>query len=358
MHSGSPPPCDPSHPRSAPTNSPIAAFLAAAQPVPPSSSLVTQESTVVPSFEKIIRDRIGPPTKSESFTHSGWALTRKRVIASMFRTRQADSRVQAFMTCGSATWIERAKEDSSRFRLRQNMCHDRLCQVCGGCRSRKISEIICNMMEGKRCRFITLTLKGKAGDKLADIIDRLMRSFRYLRSHPVWADAVDGGAAFIEVKRGDRSGFWHPHLHILCEGRFLPQGDLSDAWRSITKDSFRVDIRDANKGRAHAYVTKYASKPLNSTFANNEEWLDEAMQALRGRRLVTCFGTWYGTPLSTAEDDELADDIIDASGWNWFAMADDLIEDAAKGNYESMNLIRAIPGMYERFIHATGKPPD
>lgn len=357
MHSGKAATCSPLSATPSQADGLISAFLAAARPTSENSSLVTQETTVVPSFERIMRDKIGPPTKSECFTHSGWLATRKRVIASMFRTRQSDSRVQAFMSCGSAAWIERAKEDASRFRLRQNMCHDRLCQVCGGCRSRKISGILENMMEGKRCRFITLTLKGTKDAKLGEIIDRLMRSFRYLRSHPVWENAVDGGAAFLEIKRGDRSGFWHPHLHILCEGKYVRQSELSDAWRSITKDSFRVDIRDANRGMAHAYVSKYASKPLNPTFANNDEWLDEAINALRGRRLVTCFGTWYGTPLSSAEDEELADDIIDASGWNWFAQVDDLIEEAAKGNYESMNLIRAIPGMYERFVHATGNPP-
>jgi hypothetical protein len=41
--------------------------------------------------------------------------------------------------------------------------------------------------------------------------------------------------------RGD--GMWHPHLHVIAEGRFLDKHALSAAWHHATGDSFVVDIR-------------------------------------------------------------------------------------------------------------------
>jgi hypothetical protein len=348
--SGSPGTHDPSHQPPCPNQSPIAAFLAAAQSVPPSSSLDSKESTVGRSWETILRESIGPQSISGKFTHSGWSATRDRVTAGLFRTRQKESRIRAFMQCGNATWIERAKECESRYRLRTNCCHDRLCQVCGGCRSRKITAILQSMMEGKRCRFITLTLCGTRKDKLVDLVDKLMRSFRYLRDHPVWIKGVDGGCAFLEIKRSEKADRWHPHLHIIAEGRFMAQHELSDAWRSITKDSYIVDISDASSSKVHHYVAKYASKPLNSSFSHNAQHLDEAIESLAGRRLVTCFGTWYGTPISSAEDEELADDEIDAAGYHLFMGLEELFDQCMAGHADSMSLMRSIPGGFERFI--------
>jgi hypothetical protein len=328
----------------------IDTFLADAQPIPPSSSLDSKEITVAKSWETILRESIGPQSLSGKFTHSGWSTTRDHVIAGLFRCREKESRIRAFCECGNAAWIERAKECETRYRLRTNSCHDRLCQVCGGCRSRKIQRILATMMEGKRCRFITLTLTGGKDEKLVDLVDRLMKSFRYLREHPTWIEAVDGGAAFLEIKRSDKRDRWHPHLHIIAEGRFLRQQSLSDAWRSITKDSFIVHITDARATAVGHYVAKYASKPLNASFSHNPEYLDEAIRSLKGRRLVTCFGTWYGTPIASAEDEELADDEIDAAGYHLFMGLEDLFERVASGDPSFTELMRALPGAYERYV--------
>jgi hypothetical protein len=335
----------------------VSAFLAAADEDSETTPVHPQESTVNLNWETILKNTIGPPTPAESFIHSGWALTRNRVIASLFRTRQSESRIRAFMSCGRNAWIEAANDDPTRLRLRCTCCHDRLCQPCASSRAFKIRDSMMAMIKGKRCRFITLTLCGSRKDKLVDLVDKLYRSFRALRLHPTWVDAVDGGAAFLEIKRSSKADRWHPHFHIIAEGRFLKNTDLSDAWRSITKDSFIVDIRDARDEAVASYVAKYASKPLNSSFANCPEHLDEAMQSLKGRRLCTCFGTWYGTPLSEAEDDDLGDDLTDAHGYHFVAQVDDVIAAALQGDAMSMGLIRDCPGAYERFIALGGQSP-
>jgi hypothetical protein len=357
MHSGKADTRSPLGPQAGKADGVIAAFLADARPpeVPP--LVHPQETTVSPGWETIIRDQVGPETPGESFMHSGWSLTRRKVIASMFRTRQSESRIKAFMSCGRNAWIEAANDDPTRLRMRCTCCHDRLCQPCAATRAFRIRDAMMGMIHGKRCRFITLTLCGKKSDKLTDLVDRLYKSFRALRLHPTWANAVDGGAAFLEIKRSSKADRWHPHFHIIAEGRFLPQADLSDAWRSITKDSYVVDVRDARDEAVSHYVAKYASKPLNSSFANNPSHLDEAMEALKGRRLCTCFGSWYGTPLSEAEENELADDLVDAHGYHFVAQVDDVIAAAACGDHLSMTLLRDCPGAMERFVRFTNSGP-
>jgi hypothetical protein len=269
---------------------------------------------------------------SARYRHAGWATHRRRVWQSLQRTGQASSRLASFGSCGSLTTVERSELDDSRFRLRCNHCHDRLCTPCANGRSWRLQQALMSQFTVDGALFITLTLCGKK-ESLTDLIDRLYRSFRNLRQHPTWADKIKGGAAFLEIKWSDKAQRWHPHLHIVAQGGFVAQYDLSDAWRSITKDSYIVDIRRIrDKEHAARYVTKYASKPLNSSFGNTPKLLDEAVIALKGRRLCLCFGTWYGTALDLADDETLADDVVDAGGWTFVGSLEDFLIHAASGD--------------------------
>ncbi len=292
---------------------------------------------------------VGPPTPDETFLHSGWKVIRDRVAASMFRTVQPDSRIRSFLTCGRGSWVERAKSDWSRFRLRVPYCHDRMCMVCGNHRSHKIRDALLNQIQGKDVSFITLTLCGK-GEPLKELIERLYKHFRALRLHPLWAENVKGGAAILEIKHSAKAKRWHPHLHIIADAKFIQQSELSAAWRSISKDSFIVDIRRVkNPAVAGSYVCKYASKPLDTSFTGQAALLDEAITALKGTRLCICFGDWYGTPLQNAEDEELADDLVDADGYSYFIGLADLMEQANRGDRDSIEIIKCIPGAEARW---------
>lgn len=157
-------------------------------------------------------------------------------------------------------------------------------------------------MEHCDCRMITLTLKAATGG-LRQQVDRLLRSFAKLRRHQRWVQAISGGAAFLEITTGSTGDTWHVHLHAICFGCWIPQQWLRSAWHTITGDSFIVDVRAIGRGlqgagRAVSYVTKYASKGLNVCKLRTDEQLDEAMLALKGRRLVIPFGDWHDARLS------------------------------------------------------------
>lgn len=238
------------------------------------------------------------------------------------------------------SWIEQSQKTPGRFRIRHNHCNDRLCVPCGNTRAVRLLQCVRHLTAGKKLIFCTLTLCGK-NEPLKDLLDKLTKSFRTLRQLPIWS-VVLGGCAFIEVKWNDKAQRWHPHLHLLMESKYIDQGALSECWRMITKDSFIVDIRRVESEEvASRYVTKYVTKPLSPTFLNTPKLLDEALLALKGRRLVFCFGEWYGTPLDAIEEEELGLDEDDPD-WQYFAPLELTLSQATSGQRDALFIIRAL----------------
>lgn len=281
---------------------------------------------------------------SACFRHSGWRVIRQRVFASLLRTSQSSSRRASFGCCGSYSWVEQSQTDPSRFRLRHNHCNDRLCTPCANERSRRLSNSVLSLIEGKTLSFITFTLCGK-GESLSTLLDRLYKHFKALRQLDIWTDAVKGGVAFLEIKWNDRSQRWHPHLHVLADAKYIEKTALQRAWLVLSKDSFIVDIRRVRDSAiCGRYVTKYASKPLNTSFSNTPRLLDEAVTALKGRRLCFAFGEWYGKAL--IDEDLNGDDALDLlqADWKIFMDLETLLLKCNHGSPESMHILRCIGG--------------
>lgn len=242
-------------------------------------------------------------TPASCWRHSGWKADRDRVYRSLQRTGQPSHRIDEFETCGDRVYVLQNKTDDSRFTLAGSGCHDRFCLPCAQCRSRLIARRVIAKIEGSEARFLTLTLRTGA-EPLADSLDRLYTAFAALRRSRLWRTRVSGGVAFLEIKWMPETQRWHPHLHVLTQGLFIPHGDLKAEWHRVTGDSTVVDIRLArNLAKVGEYVTKYASKPFNSSFLADDDRLDEAVLALKGRRLATTFGDWRGYPLTLPDDD-------------------------------------------------------
>ena len=118
---------------------------------------------------------------------------------------------------------------------------------------------------------------------------------------------------------------------------------MSDVWRGITKDSYIVDIsRDRSACRVASYVTKYASKPLNTSFANTPWLLDEAPVALKGRRLCFAFGAWYRKALTDPElDGDDAMSLIEDT-WEMFIELEELLKNANGGSRDATSILLAM----------------
>lgn len=320
---------------------PVPLVAAAAAGGEAASSLDSLESSVSDSDRRELQHVMGTaPSLSTVFRHSGWAQIRKRILLAMIRTNQTRSRTCSFAGCGAASWVQVNNANPNRFRIQTNCCHDRFCTPCARVRSLRIQQALLAQMGKNGTTFITLTLSSRDPD-LPSLVDRLYKHFRALRMHPTWADNVNGGAAFLEVKYNDKSKRWHPHLHILCDAKYIPQSDLQEAWHSITKDSYIVDIRRVRDQQVvNSYVTKYATKPLNATLLKDPGILQDTIVALKGRRLCLCFGSWYGTPLSAAEDEELCDDLDDAAGWTNYCSLEEMINGVNNGDEDYIDVAK------------------
>lgn len=159
----------------------------------------------------------------------------------------------------------------------------------------------------KSIRFMTLTKLSTDLTLLACLI-ALMDGFRELRRSDVWKRNVVGGMWAIEIKPGRKEGTWNVHLHLLVDGSYFPQDQLSDAWLKATGDSKIVDIRKVNSTAGAAnYVTKYVSKPGDFNKFSDEEIIDYA-RSVKGRRMFGSFGNLHAQADKEPEPETVATD--------------------------------------------------
>jgi hypothetical protein len=186
-----------------------------------------------------------------------------------------------------------------------------------------ISRNVIDVAQGKQLRFLTLTIKTGA-EPLSQSLDKIYNAFSALRRRRFWQERVTGGVSFLENKWSEKSNRWHPHFHCLIEGFWIDRKQIMQAWREITGDSFIVDIRmPKGENSVIRYITKYASKPLNNTFLNRPDLLDEAVLALAGRKLAVTFGSWRGVVLSSSPSED---------GWEYVAPLSTVIHKASIGD--------------------------
>lgn len=253
------------------------------------------------------------------WVHRGWTADRDRIRAALARTNASRSRIDSWDGCGGSLWIVESNETPGTYQIRRAFCHDRLCRICGTARAHQIGRNLRDKIANRKHRLITLTLFSTT-ETLTTLLDKLYQAFYDLRRSKLWRGHVRGGVAFLEVKFNRDKERWHPHLHVICEGSFMLQADLAREWHRITGDSFIADIRLIRQvDKAVEYVTKYASKPLSSSFVRVPSRLDEAVTALHGRRLASTFGTWRGWKLTETSD---------AGSWSYVCSMYDALEQA------------------------------
>lgn len=200
-----------------------------------------------------------------------------------------------------------------------NFCKKHLlCPLCairrGAKHLRNYLDRYTTVLEGNpalRPYLVTLTVKD--GDNLQERFNHLRNCVtayhkrRHIDRALCEAKHADGAVWSYEVKRGKRSGLWHPHMHAIWLCETAPNAEtLSKQWHTLTRDSFIVDVRpvvQADPVSGFLEVFKYAVKFSDQSLSDT--W--HCFQTLSGRRLLGSFGSLYGVP----EPDELADEMLD-----------------------------------------------
>lgn len=239
-----------------------------------------------------------PPSLSTSFIHSGWLPLRQRTYDALKAAKFSWNSLDCFAGCADSAWVLQEVERPACYKIVRDYCHNRWCRVCSAKRGHVIQRNLAALIAHKEIRLLTLTVQS-TNQTLSDCLLKLYRGFRRLRASAIWKERVDGGIFVTEIKWSERSGVWHPHLHCIIEGRFLPHADIKRNWLRATGDSSIVDIRPIrDKAGAAGYVTKYLSKPCDASVSDDPERFAEAVTALKGRRLCGAYGGWKSAKLT------------------------------------------------------------
>lgn len=140
--------------------------------------------------------------------------------------------------------------------------------------------------------FLTLTIKSVPLGELRAAVSRLMSAWGRLRHRKIFK-GVRGGVWSLEVTYSRENG-WHPHLHAIIDGGYIPQAVLSREWLEITGDSRIVDIRAVKRLHSAAReLLKYVTKPWEL----GEGELGELASVFTGRRRSDSWGSAREVPL-------------------------------------------------------------
>ncbi len=206
---------------------------------------------------------------------------------------------------------------------------------------------------------VTLTVKD--GPDLLERFQHLKKSQQELwmqkhRGRGSSFDDIEGAVWSYEVKRGQCSGIWHPHLHMIALSEIQPDAEqLSREWHKITGDSFIVDVRPISQDdpvSGFIEVFKYAVKFSDQEPADTVH----AWETLKGKRLLASSGCFRGVDVP----EELTDDSSDLESLPFM----DMLYRYTFGGYSLQHRTPVqqnapcFPGFAQKRIHAKGKAPD
>ena len=195
-----------------------------------------------------------------------------------------------------------------------------LCPLCAIRRGSKALKAYldrweCIHAQKPALRPFLITLTVKDGPELDERFNHLHKAQRELwkrkqRGRGSALDGVEGAVWSYEVKRGDGSGLWHPHLHMIALAENMPdQAVLAAEWKNITGDSHIVDVRpisqeDPASGfiEVFKYAVKFSEQSPADTF--------HAFETLSGKRLLGSAGCFR----SVVVPDDLLDDPAELDG--------------------------------------------
>jgi len=169
-------------------------------------------------------------------------------------------------------------------------CKSRLCPFCARFRSAHVADQMQALVDVMtHPRHLVLTVHSRPAPLTEQLAD-LRNWFAKFRRTPFWRKNVSTGVYTIEVTKNSDTGLWHPHLHILFDGKYLPFKVIQQLWHEITAGSEIVWIEEVyNRQGAVRELCKYIGKPAKSKAWTHADIREYAL-AIRGTRMVQTFG--------------------------------------------------------------------
>lgn len=173
-------------------------------------------------------------------------------------------------------------------------CGHKVCGRCAGVqRWKKVEELWPMVKTFKDPKFLTLTFKNRE-HLTAEWRRETFAIFRKFLKNRYVAEHLSGGVWCWEVTYNKKTKTWHPHFHIIFDGKYVPKADLKAIWFELTGDSYIIKIQDiqghGDEGKLGALreTVKYITKAV--AFAEDEDLLTEFLAATKNMRRIGKFG--------------------------------------------------------------------
>jgi hypothetical protein len=238
-------------------------------------------------------------------------------------TKEADR----FVNCGRRVHIFISEQTNTQYGILES-CRSRLCDRCSHMFYRKyirqLKKIIktMNVSGKKRLSFLTLTFKTRtdeSGNRLPlnrSYIRKCIKDVRlfmncfYGKYSQTWnpetrkikrSKKYIGCGAFAVLEIG-KSG--NLHFHALVYGYYRPLKTMSEVWKELTQDSYRIQIDQVGYKTkqtpylAAKYILKYIQKPPPFQKVTD---LVAYGNILKGIRRIHTYGVFWGDPRLRSE---------------------------------------------------------
>ena len=261
-------------------------------------------------YARTVSTNLPGPEDRQDMSYRGYLL--KPRIDSYIRAREIYAHVDGgfsgkfssrLQQCRKFAWFVQSSV-THKLRVMSSRCKLRWCPIC-----RDVSRmIVTNSVEEwlhlqKYPKMITLTLC-HSDDPLQLQIKRIYDSFRKLRRRAYFQRLITGGVWFFQLKFNKDTEQWHPHIHCLVAGKFLPHGELKELWHKITGDSYVVDIRPVTDlENCSNEVARYATSPADITAVD----LDRAIALYHATKHRRICGSWGSARSITLKPTPLED---------------------------------------------------
>lgn len=232
-----------------------------------------------------------PPTYGASLRHSCYPefAAAEQVYEDLDRYSPRH-RDQILQGCREWAWFVR-HDVTGQVKIASSSCKLRWCPVCARARRAYIAHEIADWLgDSDHPKFLTLTLKHTSAS-LAHQIDHLYGFFKELRRRKDFDKAVTGGIWFFHIKKSRDDGLWHPHLHCLITGLYIPKSRLRRLWIQVTYGSEIIGIRAVHDyDKASSESARYAACPGSLAGLSLAD-AREMVEAMHGRRICGTWGT-------------------------------------------------------------------
>ena len=190
--------------------------------------------------------------------------------------------------CRTDAWFVRHKV-TGEVRVNSSTCKLRWCPICSKAKTAYAAKQVAEWIPQQAYpKFMTLTVR-HTDLPVVDQVDELYDNFRKLRKLKWFKDRCTGGVWFFQLKLSEKTDQWHPHLHCIVTGKYLPRNKLASLWKKITTDSYILDIQMVKDHKNAANeVARYSAMPVRLA-ALYPHQRSEVLDAFYGRRLC---GTW------------------------------------------------------------------